>query len=62
MKRGKDKLCKQCHKRPAKFSYKGEIRADKDHELCMQCFRSNSDSQAAINNAIRTHTYGFKPR
>ena len=49
MKHRKDNLCKQCFKRPAKFSFQGKVKADKDHDLCMQCFRSNSDSvRAAI--------------
>jgi hypothetical protein len=33
-------LCAACRERKARFKYQGHIRADRDHVLCFQCFRS----------------------
>jgi hypothetical protein len=33
------KLCLNCAERRALFEYKGEIRWDKHHTLCFECFR-----------------------
>jgi hypothetical protein len=38
------RLCSVCGRRPAKFKYKREFRADPDHDLCLQCFRSLRES------------------
>jgi hypothetical protein len=32
-------LCAACQARKARFSYRGEVRADRDHTLCFQCYR-----------------------
>jgi hypothetical protein len=32
--------CRACEQHPAKFRYRDEVRADRDHELCFQCFRA----------------------
>jgi hypothetical protein len=32
--------CRRCEAHPARFRYRGEVRADRDHELCFRCFRS----------------------
>jgi len=32
-------LCVACLERKAKFKYRGEIRADRDHTLCFECHR-----------------------
>ena len=32
--------CADCQLRPARFRYRGEVRADRDHNLCFQCFRA----------------------
>ena len=36
--------CRQCRAHPARFRYRGVVRADRDHELCFRCFR------AAVNH------------
>jgi hypothetical protein len=36
--------CTMCGRRPAKFRFRGEIKADRDHDVCMQCFRSQLQS------------------
>lgn len=32
-----------CEAHPARFPYRGEVRADRDHELCFRCFRAVID-------------------
>jgi len=33
-------LCAACQERKARFRYRGEVRADRDHTLCFECYRS----------------------
>ena len=35
--------CRGCAVHPARFRYRGEVRADRDHELCFRCFRAMLD-------------------
>ena len=37
--------CRTCHEHPAKFRFRGQVRADRDHELCFQCFRAEVNRQ-----------------
>ncbi len=39
--------CQGCQARRAKFRYRGEVRADRDHTLCFECFRSERDRRRA---------------
>ena len=39
--------CSVCRSRRALFQYRGEVRADRDHNLCFQCFRSELNRQRA---------------
>jgi hypothetical protein len=32
-------LCAVCQQRKARFRYRGEVRADRDHTLCFKCYR-----------------------
>ena len=32
-------LCVGCQERKARFRYRGEVRADRDHTLCFECYR-----------------------
>jgi hypothetical protein len=32
-------LCAACQERKAKFRYRREVRADRDHTLCFECYR-----------------------
>ena len=32
-------LCAMCQERKARFRYRGEVRADRDHTLCFKCYR-----------------------
>ncbi len=40
-------LCAACRDRKAKFRYQGQVRADRDHVLCFQCFRSLREQSRA---------------
>ena len=39
--------CEKCRERKARFRYRGEVRADRDHTLCFECFRSERDRRRA---------------
>lgn len=45
--------CRACQEHPAKFRFRGEVRADRDHELCFQCFRAVINSVRARRMAER---------
>jgi hypothetical protein len=47
-------LCVQCRERKARFRYRGEVRADRDHTLCFQCFRAQL-------NGVRSRRMLFGP-
>ena len=36
-------LCSTCRERKARFRYDGEVRADRDHTLCFECYRRELD-------------------
>ena len=33
------RLCAACQERKARFKYRGDVRADRDHTLCFECYR-----------------------
>ncbi len=39
--------CQSCHRRKAMFSFRGVVRADRDHTLCFKCFRCERERQRA---------------
>jgi hypothetical protein len=39
--------CRGCAAHPARFRYRGEVRADRDHELCFRCFRATINRMRA---------------
>jgi hypothetical protein len=41
------RLCQRCQDRKAKFQFRGEVRADRDHTLCFECFRSQREQNRA---------------
>jgi hypothetical protein len=45
------RACQSCQERKARFSYGGRVRADRDHTLCFECFRSERDRQRATRLA-----------
>jgi hypothetical protein len=40
-------MCQRCRDRKARFRYRGHIKADSDHTLCFECYRSEHDRQHA---------------
>ena len=40
--------CQSCLDRKARFSFKGSVRADRDHTLCFECYRSERERQRAM--------------
>jgi hypothetical protein len=41
------RACQICHERKARFRYRGDVRADRDHVLCFECYRSERDRRRA---------------
>lgn len=36
-------MCAGCRQRPARFQYRGHVKADRFHTLCFQCYRAAMD-------------------
>jgi hypothetical protein len=41
------RLCETCRERKARFRFRGVVKANKDHTLCFECFRSERDRRRA---------------
>ena len=41
-------LCAACQERKARFRYRRKVRADRDHTLCFECYRSEVDRTRAL--------------
>ena len=41
------RLCETCRNRKARFRFRGVVKANKDHTLCFECFRSERDRRRA---------------
>jgi hypothetical protein len=54
-------LCQQCHDRKAKFKYRGVVRADRDHTLCFECYRSERNHLRAEGLAERQPLRALTP-
>ena len=39
--------CQRCHDRKARFQYRGAVKADRDHTLCFECYRSERERRRA---------------
>ena len=44
--------CQSCRDRKARFQYRGVVRADRDHTLCFECYRSELNRQRAQRLAV----------
>jgi len=40
-------VCRQCLRNRARFRYRGEVKADRDHTLCFRCYRSELEKARA---------------
>ena len=48
-------VCRGCRNHPARFRYRGEIRADRDHTLCFRCYRAEVNrARARRLSEVRT--------
>ena len=57
--------CLGCRAHPARFRYRGAVRADRDHNLCFRCYRAESNRLRArqmVEFAILAHAYASTPR
>jgi hypothetical protein len=52
MNQNSNKLCAGCRQHRALFRYRGAVRFDRDHNLCMRCFRSAMSRLGAMVLAI----------
>lgn len=41
------RLCVLCRQHGAKFTFRGRVKRDKDHNVCHRCYRSMSDRNRA---------------
>ncbi len=48
-------LCAGCRARKARFRYRGEVRADRDHTLCFECYRAELNRVRALR--LRTGSW-----
>jgi hypothetical protein len=57
-------LCAACQERKARFKYRGEVRADRDHNLCFECYRGETNRARARRLWVgyRSQTSGSLPR
>ena len=52
--------CQSCRQRKARFQYRGMVRADRDHTLCFECYRSLSEHRRA--RGLTDERLGTVPR
>jgi len=53
--------CVACRERPSVFLYRGIVKADADHTLCLQCYRALRDSMRA-HRLVQTYAFRFGVR
>ena len=53
------RLCQACHERRARFRYRGEVRADRHHTLCFECYRAERNRLRAMTIALRLQRVGL---
>ena len=55
------RICESCGQRKARFQYRGVVRADRDHTLCFECYRSERDRhRARLLAAVRPVPVGIR--
>jgi hypothetical protein len=50
---GSKHVCASCHSHRSVFRYRGQVRADSDHDLCMRCYRCARDRQRVWYMGVR---------
>lgn len=41
------RLCKLCGRHPAKFTFRGRVKGDRQHDLCHRCYKALRDRNTA---------------
>jgi len=41
------RFCQSCRERKARFQHAGRVKADRDHSLCFECYRSERERRRA---------------
>ena len=54
-------LCAACQERKAKFKYRRQVRADRDHTLCFECYRAEINRTRARRLQARMPVYMKSP-
>ena len=52
-------VCRGCYQHPARFRYRGEVRADRDHTLCFRCYRAERNRQRAHEFRLKAEATGL---
>jgi len=60
LRRQRTRLCLACQARKARFRFRGEVRADRDHTLCFECYRGQTNRARA--RRLRERLGGALPR
>ncbi len=56
------RLCALCKQHDAKFTFRGQVKRDKEHDVCHRCYRSLRDRNAArqLSTGSRRRAAGFE--
>jgi hypothetical protein len=49
------RLCALCKQHHAKFTFRGRVKRDKEHDVCHRCYRSLRDRNAARQLSARSN-------
>lgn len=45
------RACQSCQARKARFRYRGDVKSDRDHTLCFECYRAERERRRAARLA-----------
>jgi len=44
----RSRLCKLCGRHPARFTFRGRVKRDRQHDICPRCYKKLRDRNAAL--------------
>lgn len=53
------RLCRHCARHDAKFTFRGRVKRDRDHDICHRCYRSLRDRNFALQLSASEHERVF---
>jgi hypothetical protein len=54
-------ICRSCKHRNAKFTFRGQVKWDCQHDICNSCYRKLRDQNAAVQlGAYRSPVFSFE--